>query len=609
MKISGNLDFIIKYALEFFIVSNLLFLEYVYINVSQNKIIEIDNKFKTKLYENDISFKDYETTIKPIAFYHPEYINISYNKYFNKNEMPKQPGITVIEQVIEKQTRLAKNHGIYGFAIYFDLFDLNYCHNILNNFSSDKINFPFFLIWKNDEIKNITEEIIENLINNLEQYIKSNNYIKFGDKPVISISKPSKFSNIKNILRHIRKKAKKVIGRIFIFYPFTGNFTEKKFFTQFDAAYDFSKIDLIEHIIIKPNILYYSGIIYKNLILNKFNFNFSIYRTCNLNYKNFNDYNPEKFYIANNLIFNWININYEKNFGIVFVDSWNNYKNGNYLEPDEEYGYASINSFSKSLFNLPFQEYNFNLNMYPKIEIAVQIHVYYEEIVKELIDKLNLIPLKYNLFISTISESKKKSIEKYLLNSNANEYEIRIFPNIGRDVFPFVRQMKTKYKKYKYICHVHTKKSSHKSLLGFNWRNYIFSNLIGSEKIISEILYDFETNQKLGFIFPEIYYEIIKDVFGFDNVNFALNLPNKKYMNIILRRIFKKFKIGEKLDFPAGNMFWAKTKSIYQIFNVKLRYPKELNQTNGTIMHGIERIWLYIVKLNGYYYKAIFKHY
>ena len=279
------------------------------------------------------------------------------------------------------------------------------------------------------------------------------------------------------------------------------------------------------------------------------------------------------------------------------------------MEPDEEYGYASINSFSKSLFNLPFQEYNFNLNMYPKIEIAVQIHVYYEEIVKELIDKLNLIPLKYNLFISTISESKKKSIEKYLLNSNANEYEIRIFPNIGRDVFPFVRQMKTKYKKYKYICHVHTKKSSHKSLLGFNWRNYIFSNLIGSEKIISEILYDFETNQKLGFIFPEIYYEIIKDVFGFDNVNFALNLPNKKYMNIILRRIFKKFKIGEKLDFPAGNMFWAKTKSIYQIFNVKLRYPKELNQTNGTIMHGIERIWLYIVKLNGYYYKAIFKHY
>ena len=78
---------------------------------------------------------------------------------------------------------------------------------------------------------------------------------------------------------------------------------------------------------------------------------------------------------------------------------------------------------------------------------------------------------------------------------------------------------------------------------------------------------------------------------------------------MILRRIFKKIKIGVKLVIPAGNMFWAKTKAIYQIFNIRLRFPKELNQTNDTIMHGIERIWLYLVKLNGYYYKAILKHY
>ena len=169
--------------------------------------------------------------------------------------------------------------------------------------------------------------------------------------------------------------------------------------------------------------------------------------------------------------------------------------------------------------------------------------------------------------------------------------------------------MKNVYKRYKYICHIHTKKSNHKSLLGANWRNYIYSNLIGNEIIVSEILFNFEQNKKLGFIFPEIYYDIIKDVYDFDNINFPLNKPNKKYMNYLLNKIFRKFKIGEKLDFPAGNMFWAKTKAIYQIFNVRLRYPKELNQTNETIMHGIERIWLYLVKLNGYYYKIIFKHY
>ncbi len=58
-------------------------------------------------------------------------------------------------------------------------------------------------------------------------------------------------------------------------------------------------------------------------------------------------------------------------------------------------------------------------------------------------------------------------------------------------------------------------------------------------------------------------------------------------------------------------MFWAKVNAIYQIFGFRLinLYPKEENQTNDTIMHGIERIWLYLAKLNGYYYKIMFRFY
>ena len=515
-----------------------------------------------------------------------------------------------IELLIKVQGKLAKNHGIYGFAIYFDLSKLNY-YKIIINFFSNKANLPFFLIWKNKEITNTTNETIENLINNLKQYIISENYIKIEKKPVISISNPSKLNNTKKVISIIRKKAKlKKIGEIFIFYPFIGNFTAPKFLPGFDATYDFSKVDLIEHTIIKGNILCYSGFIYKNLILNELNFNFSVYRSCSLNYENFNDYDPEKFYISNNLIFNWTNFNYKQNRGIIFINSWNNYQGGQYLEPDEIFGYASINSFSKSLFNIPFRQNKIlSIDSNHRIAIAIQIHVFYEDLMIEIINKLNLISFKYDLFISTISKEKKDYIKKCLLNSNANKYEIKIFENKGRDVYPFIAQMKNKYKLYKYICHIHTKKSNHNSLLGNNWRNYIYSNLIGNQNIISEILFDFEKNQELGFIFPEIYYDLKKDIHGFDNINFSLNKPNKKYMDFILKKLSKMIKVGEKIDFPAGNMFWAKTKAIYQIFNIRLKYPKELNQTNETIMHGIERIWLYLVKLNGYYYKAIFKHY
>ena len=83
-------------------------------------------------------------------------------------------------------------------------------------------------------------------------------------------------------------------------------------------------------------------------------------------------------------------------------------------------------------------------------------------------------------------------------------------------------------------------------------------------------------------------------------------------MNKILNILFQNFSVGKFLVFPSGDMLWAKTKAIHQIFKLlkflKL-FPKELGQDNGTILHGIERIWLYLVKINGFKYHLIFKHY
>jgi len=279
------------------------------------------------------------------------------------------------------------------------------------------------------------------------------------------------------------------------------------------------------------------------------------------------------------------------------------------LEFDEKFGYSSINSFTKSLLDLPYQEKNNFISNNKKTIIAIQVHVFYEDLFEKILERINLIPFKYDLYISTTSEEKKIKIEKYLINSNHNYYEIRIFENKGRDVYPFINQMRIFYKYYKYICHLHTKKSLHKKLLGLNWSEYIYQNLIGSRKIISNIICDFEENDKLGFIFPENYYEIIKGIKDFDNSNLALHAINKKFMNYILESIFHRYKIGDKLIFPVGNMFWAKTKAIYQIFNIKLKFPEELSQINTTIMHAIERIWLYLVKLNGYLYKQIIYNY
>ena len=90
--------------------------------------------------------------------------------------------------------------------------------------------------------------------------------------------------------------------------------------------------------------------------------------------------------------------------------------------------------------------------------IAIHIHAYYEDLLSTIIKRLNRMPIKYDLYISTISKDKKASIEKYLQKSNHNKYEIKIYENKGRDVYPFISQMKSHYKNYKYICDLYTKK-------------------------------------------------------------------------------------------------------------------------------------------------------
>ena len=320
----------------------------------------------------------------------------------------------------------------------------------------------------------------------------------------------------------------------------------------------------------------------------------------------FKDYSPEKFYLLNKIIIEYTKSNYNEKNRFIFINAWNEWGEGSYLEPDEKYGYSSLNSLSKALFNLTYNNIN-NTNLLFLLKnkkIAVQAHVFYEDVINEIINKTNNIPTNFDLYITTTSLYKKKRIESYIEKySKSYYYNIKIIENKGRDVLPMLIQFKNIFKKYKYICHIHSKKSIYSPIYGKAWRQYLYENLLGSNEIISEILFDFENYNKLGFIFPETFYQCIK-------FTWSTHIKNKENINYLLNLIFPGTKMGKKLDFPAGNMFWAKVEAIYQIFeiNIYYKFPEEKNIPTISIMHGIERIWLYLVKLNGYTYKKIFKH-
>ena len=180
---------------------------------------------------------------------------------------------------------------------------------------------------------------------------------------------------------------------------------------------------------------------------------------------------------------------------------------------------------------------------------------------------------------------------------------IRIFENKGRDILPFLIQMGKVIHKYKYLCHLHSKKSKHLQIFGKKWRFYLFNNLLGTTEIISQILSDFESHDKLGFIFPQNYYYCLSSTM-------YVTPEDKEKMKFLFSKFIPGYKFSNKyFDFPAGDMFWARTKAIYQIFKIDLRHdiPNEKGPKN--ILYAIERFWLFIVKNNGYYYKQYYNFY
>lgn len=106
-------------------------------------------------------------------------------------------------------------------------------------------------------------------------------------------------------------------------------------------------------------------------------------------------------------------------------------------------------------------------------------------------------------------------------------------------------------------------------------------------------------NSKLGLIFPEAFHKALI------NERNNLNKFDILYINSILQLIFPnhKYILRKIKDIPVGNMFWVKIDSIQQIFKLNLRH------SNGSLNNLIGIILLYLNKINGYYYKKIFKHF
>ncbi|WP_266169947.1 rhamnan synthesis F family protein [Dyella subtropica] len=230
-----------------------------------------------------------------------------------------------------------------------------------------------------------------------------------------------------------------------------------------------------------------------------------------------------------------------------------------------------------------------------EFSIGVMAHVFYPDLLEELAGYLTRIPLPYTLMVSVVDDAARAQAEASLSAlPRLSALHVRIVPNRGRDIAPLLVTFREEILALDLICHVHTKKSLYGGQDQFGWRGHLFESLLGSPERLSWIFGMFQANPQLGIVYPESYANV--PLWG------HTWLSNAEWGRRLAEQLGFDIDTADYLDFPAGSMFWARTRALRPLFNLGLRmdsFPPELGQIDGTLQHAIERMLCLVTRHQG----------
>ncbi len=246
---------------------------------------------------------------------------------------------------------------------------------------------------------------------------------------------------------------------------------------------------------------------------------------------------------------------------------------------------------------LPTYKEDKNLLKSNDIKIGIHIHVYYLDLLDEILKAIILNKTKPDLLITTPFQKDVIKIKKKCFLNGLQIKKILVTPNIGRDIGPFVTGVgKFIDSNYDFYAHIHTKKVVHvDKLIAQEWREFLISNLLGNQglNMIDKIICSFQKDKLLGLVFPD----------DPNCCSWTLNLEIAK--NFGSKMGLKYF--PKHFNFPIGTMFWARKNALSPLFNLNLdwdSYPNEPLPNDGTVLHSIERLIPLINESQGFEYSV-----
>lgn len=218
----------------------------------------------------------------------------------------------------------------------------------------------------------------------------------------------------------------------------------------------------------------------------------------------------------------------------------------------------------------------------PTKKIAIHFHIYYIDLAKEVLIYFQQFPVSFDLLISCATpEDAEYCLSLFQNCPTITKIYSKVVLNQGRDLAPLFCDFGSTIEQYDYFAHIHTKKSLGVNSIGDIWRKYLFKNLL-SPQTVPQIL---TLLQNYSIVYPKT----------FDQISYEDCIWGMSYERACL--LSTKMGLEQPKDgyiqFPVGSMFWGQVKAFEPLFALNLTtndFEPELQQTNGTLAHCIERL-------------------
>jgi len=534
-----------------------------------------------------------------------------------------------VPEVLQAQAAMARNAGVDAFCFHYYWFGgKRLLERPLDAFVADPdIDLPFALCWANENwtrrwdgdeqdvlmAQDHSPEDDLALFDDLARYVASPRYVRVGGRPLLIVYRPDTLPDAAATLERWRNRAReRGIGELFILCTNAFGFSAWR-----DAGFD-GLVEFPPHALRKGEItdtverlnLDFAGRIYdydtvveERIDALKRREDPRIYPGVMPSWDNearkpgfgniFHNVTPQRFHDWAGAALDCTTRLAPPDERLVFVNAWNEWGEGTYLEPDRWLGHASAQALRNAVAiraPTPARDHPAVAasRQGPRTHDAVMLfHIFYADLIDDLAQRLA--PLRDSMdAIITFPEQWPASAVDALARAVPGAVLVPL-PNHGRDVVPFLTALKiARARGHTVFCKAHTKKSPHRSD-GAAWRDRLLDGLMSPERARTALA-AFAEDERLGLLAPENARMLFSDpgvmthnAEGVDQLSRALN-----------------FRYGPDTAFPAGTMFWGRIAAFEALDGHDLTFEPELGRVDGTLAHAFERIVGCLVETAGF---------